>query len=195
MSWRRPGRGRWVGAVATAGVTIALCGGCIGTISREDFNGTIQERGGGFTSELPLEAVAAVADELRADDVELRRMTVTPESEIVTLEVRDPSVPENLDRYQVSAGTIDSVEPIRLTADDNLDREVFAASGPALDRIEPMVDTALAEFGQAGGYVSSMTVDRGGGGEVVFQLALESPRTGGSAQFTADGELIGVSRR
>lgn len=168
--------------------------GCLGTTDRDDFNRTIQERGGGFTSELPLTAVDAVTGELGVEDFEVRHMTIVALSETVVMEVRDPAAAENIDTYTVRAGDIESVEPIRLSASDDLDAQTFPVSRLALDRIEAMVDTALARFETADGYVTSMTVSQLSEGEVIFQLSLESPRASGTARFSADGELLEVRR-
>ena len=177
-----------------AAVVAVGAAGCIGTIDRGDFDREIQERGGGFTSELPLAAVEAVADELGTQDVALRSLSVTPSSETVTMEVRDPAVPDNLDQYVVHGGEVDSVAPIRLSATDDLDAETFPASGLAFDRIEPMVDAALAEFDPGTGYVTSLIATQRGAGEAVFLLGLESPRASATATFSAAGELLEVTR-
>jgi hypothetical protein len=177
-----------VGALAAV-----AAGGCIGTTDREAFNRVIQDRGGGFTSDLPLEAVDAVAAEVGEDDFELRTMSVTPSSETVVMEVRDPAAPENLDQYVVRRGDVDSVEPVRLGASDDLDQQTFPVSSLALDRIERMADAALAEF-DAEGYVTSLSASQVAEGEITFHVALESPRSRASATFTAEGELIEVTR-
>ncbi len=179
--------------VALASGALLVGGGCIGTTDREDFNEIIRQRGGGLTSDLPLDAVGAVGEVLGVDDFEVRSMTVTPLSETVVLDVRDPAISENLDRYVVRRGDVDSVEPIRLTADYDLDRETFPVSGLALDGTEAMADAALAQFDPSDGYVGSMTVSQQGDGVVVIQLGLESPRATGTALFTAGGELVEVT--
>lgn len=177
-----------------ATIVLVAVAGCVGTIDRDDFNRTIQERGGGFTSELALEAVDVVGRRLGADDPELRNLSLNPSVETVVLEVQDPDVPENLDRYVVREGGIDSVEPMQVSADQDVDAETFPASRVAFDRIEEMVDAALAEFGSEGAYVSSLNVSLWSEGQIVFYLGLESPRASGNALFDAEGQLIQVDR-
>jgi hypothetical protein len=173
-----------------AGVAGVAAGtGCIGTTDREDFDRTMAERGGGFTSELSLDAVDTVATELGTRDFEVRSLALYPPVETVVLEVRDPTAPGNLDRYEVRSGGIDSVEPVRLAAADDLDRQTFPVSSLALDRIESMVDGALAAFDREGAHVSGVSAGRDGD-RVVFLLRLESPRAVGTARFTAEGEPI-----
>lgn len=197
-----PRRGRWAGLACAAALAVGavVAEGCIGTTDRSDFNREVQARGGGLTSELPTSAVDAVAAALGVIDFEVRTLTVTPLDGTVVLDVRDPFAPENLDRYVVRRGSVWQVEPIRLTADDVLDTQTFPVSGVALDRVEAMVDMALAEFA-SDGYVTSMTVIRDAGGtaddtaeDIVISLALESPRAAGTARFSGDGELLEVVR-
>ena len=188
MVARAPWRGRWA---SLAALVLALMGAaCIGTTDRSDFTAEIQQRGGGLTSELPMDAVDAVASRLGVDDFDLRTLTVTPQDGTVLLDVRDPAALEHLDRYEVRRGAVEQVQPVRLTATDILDTQTFPVSGLALDRVEDMVDTALAHF-PSDGYVTSMSIDRTGDG-VEIELALESPRTAATARFTGDGELIDV---
>lgn len=177
-----------------AGALLLVGGACVGTTSRDDFRRIVQQRGGGFTSELPLDAVDAVTDELGVDDVDLRQVTVTASTETVVLEVRDPEVPANLDTYTVRGGRIDSVAPVRLSAGDDLDRKTFAASSVAFDRLDAMVDRALAEFGESDGYVDSLVVRPLGDDRVVVQLGLASARATATARFAPSGELLEVTR-
>lgn len=181
-----------MGACVVVAVT-----GCIGATDREDFNRIIESRGGGFTSELASGALDVVADRLgvEAGQLELQILSMTPSAEVVVLEVQDPATPENLDRYVVRGGDLDSVEPVRVSVDEDLDAVTFPAARVAFDRIEEVVDTALAEFGSDGGYVTTLNVDQGSEGQIVFHLSLESPRATGSARFDAEtGELIEAAR-
>jgi hypothetical protein len=169
-----------------------VVGGCVGTTDRDEFDAIIQERGGGVTAELPVDAVAAVADELGVDDFEMRLMSVSPPNQLAVIEVRDPAIPANLDRYTVRKGSVESVEPVRLSASDNLDAETFLASTVAFDRLDEMADTAVAGFDPEG-YVTSIVVS-GGGETPEVRLSLESPRASGTATFTSAGELVEVVR-
>ena len=190
MRRRTAWRARWTGVVACG---VVVVGGCVGTTDRGEFDAIIQERGGGFTAELPLEAVDVVAAELGVEDFDVRSMSVTPASELVVMEVRDPQVPANLDTYVVRRGEVESVEPVRLSASDDLAVQTYPVSSLALDRVEAMVDTALARFDE-GGYVSSLTVNGSGDEAIFFQMALESPRSTATARFTREGELVDVTR-
>jgi hypothetical protein len=183
---------------------VVVLAGCIGATDRSDFEETIGERGSGLTEELPRQALDAVAAELGVDVEELavRSMTVTGTSDSVSLEVRDPGTPENLDQYVVGGGSIDSVEPVLLSAEEDLDLTTFPVTGLAFDRIENMVDEALARFDQLGAVATTLTVTlvSQGAGEgksepvAGFGLSLESPRATGTASFTAAGELVEVVR-
>jgi len=164
----------------------------VGTTDRDEFNEIIQERGGGVTADLPLDAVAAIGDELGVEDFEMRSMTVSPPNQLVVVDVRDPAVPANLDTYTVRRGSVESVEPVRLSASENLDATTFPASGVAFDRLDEMADTAVAGF-DANGYVTSISVT-GGGETPTILLSLESPRASGNATFTAAGDLVEVVR-
>ena len=124
--------------------------------------------------------------------LDVRTLTVTPQDGTVLLDVRDPSVLEHLDRYVVRHGAVQSVQPVRLNATDILDTQTFPVSGIPLDRVEDMVDAALAEFAPDG-YVTSMSIDRASDG-VEIEMALESPREAATARFNGDGELVEVIR-
>jgi hypothetical protein len=218
----RVGRGRRrrhrpaITGSAAALVTAVVLGmtACIGTTDRERFDEIIRERGGGVTDELGSEAVAAIAAEAGVADggeVEVRSFTLTPATRTVTAEVRDPDAPENLDTYLVVGGDVDSVTPVRVSVDDDLDAATFRLAELPLDRLEDMADAALAAFDQEGAYVATVSADRvaagdgvggrgeaagdgaGGRGEaeatVALVVDLESPRAQATATFDGRGEL------
>lgn len=112
----------------------------------------------------------------------------------MTLAVRDPKIPGNLDHYRATGGELESVAPARVGAGTDLDDVTFAASEVAWDRVEAMVDTALAEFGAPDGHVARMSVLRHPRAGPVVELALESARAGATARFSATGELLEVGR-
>jgi hypothetical protein len=179
--------------MAAAAVLAVAAGGCIGTTSRDHFEQIINDRGGGFTSELATDAVDAVAERLGVDDFRIRHMSLYPPGEQVVMEVRDPQVPGNLDTYTVRKGKIDEVEPVRLSSSDDLGRDTFPVSSLALDQVEEMVDAALADFDARNGYATSMSVGLQGEGKPVFSLSMESERASATAELTAAGELIEVT--
>ncbi|HEY8545722.1 MAG TPA: hypothetical protein VIL36_11765 [Acidimicrobiales bacterium] len=178
-------------AVLACGVALVV-GGCVGTIDREDFNRTIQQRGGGVTPELPQNAVDAIADRLGVEDFAFRSLTINPPNELVVVDVRDPVTPVNLDTYTVRRGTVERVVPVRLSAEVDLDAETILVSTVAFDRLDEMADAAIAEFDRDG-YVTSISataLDE----TATISMSLESDRASATARFTAAGDLIEVVR-
>ena len=187
------GRSRSAALVAVLGV--AVLGGCIGSISDEDFDRKVQERGGGLSEDLTQEAVAALRDELHGDSVELTLISVMPSR--VVMEVRVPGTAEDLDQY--SYGTsgahggvgLDGPEPI--PHQESLEGELFRADQVALDDIDEMVDTALAEADLAGGYAEGVSISRPGtGSDLGITVAVKNERRTLYAKFAADGTLLEV---
>lgn len=191
-SWKERARA-WATPLGLVAVVL-LSTGCIGTVSRQSFNETVAERGGGFTSELALEAVAATKDQLGVEDFRVRWIDLAPLTESVTLEVRDPQMPGHLDRYRVHQGSVAEVDPVRVSENANLDAQTFPVSTLALDQVEAMVDTSLDRFRSDEGTVSSFTVVSNGEGAAAFEVHVESERDSETFTFSADGELQEVPR-
>lgn len=181
-------------------ITIALAlalvaTGCVGTISRSEFEEEIQSRGGGFTQDTVIEAVDAIGERVGTHDFEVLSFNLSPQYATVTTEVRDPSNPGNVDTYSLSGGSIDSIEPEQVSASDNLDADSFVVTSIALDDLDAMADAALAEYDAADGYITSMSFigfNDGPEGAVVpvVQFSLESSRSSATARFAADGSPI-----
>jgi hypothetical protein len=189
---RRPRMACLSVAVAT------LAAGCVGATDRSDFQQVIASRGGGVTTELWMSSLDAVQNHLGTDDFEIRDLSLKGgDRPVVTLEIRDPSDADLLDRYTVRGGSdVSSVDPVIVSANESLGGHLFRVSElGALDNLDAMVDAALLEFGRPDGHVSFFSVSRPAEGQaVVITAGLESDRATGTARFTADGELIGVER-
>ena len=168
-----------------------LASACVGVIDREDFDALVDERGGGVSSDLAVDAIAAVADRTGVDDLEMTSMSINPGGRTVVLTVRDPVERRNLDRWLYRGrGGLGDPEPVQVSADDDLDAQTFRASDvPALSRSEELADAAFAALDLESASVESIvaTVVQG---EVNLILSVESPRARGNVRFAGDGTLI-----
>lgn len=188
--------GRRSTALAGALVAVAvLAGGCVGVTDRDEFDAMIDARGGGATSDLGLEAIAAVAERIGAEDLEMTQLTINPGGRIVVIEARDPGERQNLDRWIYrSRGGLDDPEPVQVSAADDLDARTFRASQlPALARVEELSDATFAALELDAASVESIvgTVVQG---SPILLLSVESPRARGAARFTGDGTLLEAAR-
>ena len=175
--------------------------GCVGTVTRAEFDQEVQRRGGGFHQQQVLDLVDGVAARVGTDRFAVTHLTVSPGSDVVTLRVRNPAAPDELDDYVFRAGDLLSTEPVRLSASTDLDAQTFVLADVALDRLDQMVDDALEAFAVSDTYVTSVQVGLSArpGQEssptVGVVVSMESPRTAGTATSTPGGELVDVRRR
>ena len=184
---------QWCVTIAVGMVLTA----CVGTIEREEFDAELRSRGGGLNQQLVIDAVDDVGAAVGTDDYEITYLSATPSSAVVTMTVRDPNQLENLDDYTWREGELDTPRAVQLSATDDIDSEAFPIQSVALDRINEMVDAALAEYDTEGGYVTTLSISPSFESEVVepvFRLNLESPRSTAIATFDADGELLSVQQ-
>lgn len=180
---------------AVACVLGVLATGCVGVIDREDFDRVVEERGGGVSNDLVADAVDLVAERVGVDDLELTNLVIDPGSRLVVLDVRDPEVRENLDRYTVTARDgITDVRPVRVSAGDDLDADTFRTSDVSvLDDLEGLSDTALAELGLEDGHVETVQARVILGAPKVI-VNVESPRSGGRVTFDGAGTVEEATR-
>ena len=174
-----------------------LLTGCVGTVDRADFEAEIQARGGGFDQDLVVEAVDGVAARVGTPDFEITALTAVPLSNVVSLQVRDPRAPDQLDDYSFRDGSLVSAEPVQVSATDRLDARSVPISAFALDDLNAMSDEALAAYDTEGGYVETIVfavapAPEGAEPVATVRLQLESPRSSATATFTPAGELVGV---
>lgn len=97
------------GAVALAVGLVLLAASCVGSVDREEFERMVQERGGGLSQVLVLDAVAALEGGLDTDPLVVQSMTAT--NETVTIEAVSPEFPDEIDRYTYGGGGLDGPEP------------------------------------------------------------------------------------
>ena len=167
-----------------------LAGACVGSVDREEFEREIQERGGGISQDLPIEAVAALENELDVDEVEVRSMTVS--NEHVVLVARSPEFPDEFDSFNYRAdGFTGDPEPSQ-TAIDDPEQQVYDPRDIELDQLDDMVDQAIDEA-DLRGYAQTVTITRPQPGEPpVIDVSVTNERGSVSVRFGPDGGLIGI---
>lgn len=182
-------------AAVAALVVASLVSGCVGVTDREDFDAIVDARGGGLSSDLVTDAVAAVGARVGTHDPELTAITITPGSRVVVMSVRGPVRRDELDRYVYRArGGLGDPDPQQLGADDDLDAMSFRVSEvAAFERTEEMADAAFAALGFEGPHVESIVASVVAG-EVRVQMSIESDRARGWARFDSEGELVEAAR-
>jgi hypothetical protein len=175
-----------------------LLTGCIGSVSRSEFEAELQSRGGGLHESLITDVIDDMADRLGTDDFQLMSLSASPESAVVTMQVRDPRDPRNVDTYTFRSGKLFDSEPVRVSVDEDLDAAAIDVQDLALDQLNEMVDAALEAYDVEGAYVTSVNVshlpDPDEPGEQIagFRMFLESPRSTATALFDAEGTLLEV---
>ena len=178
---RRPGI-RWAVAVLASGSILAT--GCVGSVDRDEFNRVVQERGGGLSQELVIEAVDALERELDVDPLIVQAIVAT--NEVVTIDAASTEFPGEFDRYSYQGGELgeptpagqiptvsipDLPEGVEIPAElqDLLDGaagdETGGDTGPsfpvndvALDQLDRIVDSAIAAAGLREGYARTLTI-------------------------------------
>jgi hypothetical protein len=190
-----PGRRHRFRAALTAFVAATTLAGCVGAIDRSDFDDEIKRRGGGLTSDLTVDAFAALGERTGATDPELLHLTISLPSRVVSFEARDPQRRDQVDGYTFRGGDLSDGDPVQVTGSEPLEARTFRASElPALTDLESLADEALAALGFADSYVSSVGV-WGTTNPPEITLSVESPRSRGSVRFTGDGTLIEAVRQ
>ena len=172
----------------------------MGTVDRAEFEAEIEARGGGFDQDLITDAVDGVASRVGTDEFDITALTAVPLSTTVTLQVRDPRAPTQLDDYTFRNGSLVSTGPVQVSATDDLDARSVPIGTFALDDLDAMVDEALAAYDTDGGFVDTVIfavapAPEGAEPQGSVLLQLESPRSTATATFTAGGELVAVEQR
>jgi len=170
---------------------VLVSAGCVGSVDREEFEAEIQERGGGISQDLAIEAVQALERELGTDEVEVLSMTIS--NEHVVAQVRSPEFPDDFDSYTFRGGDLSGPEPVSNPGGaEDPSQLVFDPHDIELDELNDMVDQALEEADQRDGYAETVVISRAGGGPPVISVSVTNDRQTESVNFGPDGALIGV---
>ena len=179
-------------AVVLTVLTLVATACDLGTITRQDLEAKIQSRGGGFDQQLALDAAGTVGERVGTPDFEITSMNITPIPPTVTMRVRDPHDPNNLDEYTYRSGKLDDPKPVQLSATDNLGTQAFRVQSVALNKLNRVVDVALEKYASEGGYVTGVSIAGGKTPKIIVQL--KSLRSTATATFDADGNLLTLER-
>jgi hypothetical protein len=186
-------------------VTLAACG----TTSRPDFEAKMQKRGGGLTTTLAHDALAALSARYATDDLTFTDLTMDATKGDLIARVRDPRHPDRLDDLTFSDGHLGEPSPVQVSTQEDLNRMAFSvAHVAALGQVERIFDTALAKTHYPEGRVQSIEISRGDGTDDLpwdttkrpptppqVSVSVTSPRAEAQVMFTADGRFEKVVRQ
>ncbi|MFI6430408.1 hypothetical protein [Rhodococcus oryzae] len=163
---------------------------CIGAVDRADFDAAMRARGGGMTTAVVRDAMAALALEYGVTELQVTSVNIGP-VETVDVTVRNPARPDQLDSFTFDGRYLSEPTPVPVSAHDDLDAQSFSLGEvPALDRVESLVDDALADTAFDDGQVTGISVNRT---EAIRPTVMvESPRSRALVVFDADGAMSGV---
>ena len=170
---------------------VVLGTACVGSVDREEFEAEVRERGGGIDQDLAIEAVAVLESELGVDELAMLSMTVS--NEHVTADLQSPEFPDEFDSYDYRGGDLSDPDPVSNPGggDDPAD-VTFNPRDIELDQLNDMIDQALEEADQRGGYAQTVTISQAGQSAPIITVLVTNDRQTASVQFAPDGTLIGV---
>lgn len=104
-------------------------------------------------------------------------------------EVQSPANPAHVDRYFWRDGTWTGPEPVRTHSGMDIEADVFAAEGVALDQVPQLVARTLEVLAIEGGEPTHVIVERNTpfDEDVVMRVYVNGPRTSGRIDYHADG--------
>ncbi|MFC0451195.1 hypothetical protein [Rhodococcus jostii] len=154
-SWLRSSL--WSSMVLAVALSVT---GCVGAVDRADFDAAMQSRGGGMTTSLVRDGLAALSARYGVAEVQVTSVDVAP-VETLDVTVRNPAKPDQLDQYTFDGEWLSDPSPVMVSALEDLDARAFRIGDvPALGRVEALVDDALAHSGVDGGRVTGISVNR-----------------------------------
>lgn len=172
------------------GATILLAG--CGGIDRVELEEEIQSRGGGLGADLPLEAIAALEEEL-GDDLAFRSLTMSVGQ--VGMQVLVPGTGDQLDNYQYGTslfgvGGLSDPNPVTgVGPAGELRQSLFRPQRIAFDDFDAIVDEAIEVADLEDGYADGLRVDRTGERPRIT-VDVANARETVQVQFRGDGTLV-----
>lgn len=186
--FRRPGA-----YLATALALVTATSAC-GAMPLSEFEAEMQSRGGGLTTELVRDAMGAFSKHFGTNRLSLTDLVLKSEDASVTVHLRVPRHPDQVDELTFTEDDLSDPSPVKLSATDDLDRMSFTVQDvPALEDVEKIVDTAMAETKYEDGYVVGIEVTRTSSAPEINVL-VSSPRTDALVTFKADRRFTKVTR-
>jgi hypothetical protein len=205
--------------LGTSVVLAVVVTGCVGSVDREEFNRIVEERGGGLSQALVLDAVASLEAELDVDPLLVQSITVT--NETVTIEAVSPEFPDEIDRYTFRGGDLDGPEPasqfpeisipelpegveIPPELQDLVDGSgatdpatapggTFPVDDVALDQLDDLVDAAIETADLRGGYATTLVITSLGGEGPRIRVSVTNVRQDVTVTYGPDGQPLEVS--
>lgn len=174
--------------------------GCVGAISRDEFEAELSRRAlgadgvsaspVGSAGAFPTRAIEQILERTGGDDLEVTAMTFGFDTLFATVQGREPSRPGEVDLYVFVDARLRSVEPVQLGPGDRFDELAFRVSDVPFDRLDEILEQALDEFGEPEGEVTSITWAALFPGEVEVVVVVETPRRRDTVRFDLDGNLV-----
>lgn len=174
--------------------------GCVGAISRDEFEAELSRRAlgadgvsaspVGAAGAFPTRAIEQILERTGGDDLEVTAMTFGFDTLFATVQGREPSRPGEVDLYVFVDARLRSVEPVQLGPGDRFDELAFRVSDVPFDRLDEILEQALDEFGEPEGEVTSITWAALFPGEVEVVVVVETPRRRDTVRFDLDGNLV-----
>lgn len=180
----------------------------------------VQERGGGLSQGLVLDAIDALGREVGTDQPLLQSIVAT--SETVSLVAVSPDFSDELDSYTYRGDDLSGPEPVNqgsidmelpefpagvsipegvqdlldqagATSADGNPTGVFSPDDISLDRLDQMVDEAIETVALREGYATSVSIRIRVGARPEIRVDVTNERRSASVAFGPRGRLLEVS--
>lgn len=198
------------GLVVVVLVASTIATGCVGAITRDEFDTELRSRtlsgesrfaDGASGDDLPdvvddpavafpQVAIAQILERTGGDDLEVTSMTFELERFFATVEARHPSRPREFDLYVFDGARLQGSEPVQRRSGDGLEERTFRVSSIAFERLPEMFRVALGELDEPDARVASVTWASIVPGRVDVVVGVESERRRETVRFDLDGELV-----